>query len=167
MTRTDELKEIVKRDYNREDAWRMRQNPNLYWLETEKSIVSQMLPRKAARVLDIGCGRGDYLGMLAQVSREVVALDFADILLKDAQKKSNPKVTDYILGDATSLPFAADSFDLVLAAQVIAHIPNPDAFLQEINRVLKKARKIDNKICAFPHAKFLSSLLILNSYKIQ
>ena len=136
-----EVKEFVKREYNREDAWRARENSDNYWLETEKTKVAEMLPKKVNRSLDLGCGRGDFLKILSEVSEEIVALDFAEILLKDAKGKNkrNPNAINYILGDAVSLPFTSNSFDFVLAIQVIGHIPNQDLVLKELNRVLRDA----------------------------
>ena len=40
-----------------------------------------------------------------------------------------------MFGDATTLPFPDDSFDLVLAIEVLEHVPGPEAALSELARV--------------------------------
>ena len=72
--------------------------------------------------------------------------------LKDYIKNKNLKLTD--LGndshldfkniDAQKTGFADESFNYVIASNMIHHIPFPMQFFKEINRILKKKRKINN-----------------------
>jgi SAM-dependent methyltransferase len=73
------------------------------------------------RVLDLGSGAAPYAGLFPH--RHYVTAD----LFASAD----------VTCDATLLPFAAGSFDLVLCTEVLEHVPDPDAMLREIGRILK------------------------------
>ena len=78
------------------------------------------LPRPAARVLDLGSGEAPYASLFPH-ERYVTA---------DLQSDADVRC------DATTLPFAASAFDLVICTEMLEHVPDPDTTLQEIRRVL-------------------------------
>jgi SAM-dependent methyltransferase len=82
-------------------------------------------------VLDVGCGRGHLLDLLADAGvRGLHGLDAFDDV-------ASPRWA-YRSGDLTGrLPFADDSFGCVVAGEVIEHVPDPDHLLREIRRVLR------------------------------
>jgi ubiquinone/menaquinone biosynthesis C-methylase UbiE len=78
------------------------------------------------KVLDIGAGRG-YLQDLAP---DYTGLDISATARRFFHKK-------FVLGSATSMPFADSEFDGAWSIWVLEHVPNPEAALAEIRRVLK------------------------------
>lgn len=87
------------------------------------------------KILDVGAGTGRLAAYLAKRGANVVALDVSAEMLKLAKKKNgNIKI---IVGDAENLPFAADAFDVAVAAFLIVHLKNPARFFNEVYRVLK------------------------------
>lgn len=86
----------------------------------------------ARRVLDAGCGEGVvYRAMRARGFRgDWIGIDASAGAVDDARARS-PEVT-WICGTLDRLPFAPASFDTVLCAQVLEHIPNPHAALNGI-----------------------------------
>jgi len=81
------------------------------------------------RVLDVGCGTGELTRVLrAETGGTVVGLD-ADAGLLSAV---DPPV---VRGDATRLPFAADSFDLVVCQALLINLPDPETAVREFARV--------------------------------
>jgi SAM-dependent methyltransferase len=90
-----------------------------------------------ARVLDLGTGVGAMARQLAQryPGIELFALDRSPAQLERA-RQLHP-VAEYVLGDATELPFPAGSFDRVHASWVLEHVRDPVAVLREARRVLK------------------------------
>jgi SAM-dependent methyltransferase len=89
-----------------------------------------------SRVLDIGCGTGNYTGLLQKVSSaELFGVDPSQGMLDKASRK-NPQIT-FRQAEAAALPFAKDFFDFSYLTDVIHHIPDIVALFIEIERVLK------------------------------
>jgi ubiquinone/menaquinone biosynthesis C-methylase UbiE len=89
------------------------------------------------RVLDIGCGVGYGAFFLAGYgAKNIAALDLGALTLKYAKAHYPHPKLNYTQGNALMLPFQNGSFDFVFSSQVIEHVPDVDAFLQEIRRVL-------------------------------
>ena len=85
-------------------------------------------------VLDCGCGTGANSQRLSKEHYEVVGLDLSKkALLKARERYGSP---DFVLGDATRLPFRASSFDLIVCSDVLEHIPNDDKAINEISKIL-------------------------------
>jgi len=80
-------------------------------------------------LLDLGCGFGGYSKAFLDASANVIGLDLSPINTQD----KIPMVS----GDALILPFNDNSFDIVICASLIEHIPEPFLLLKEIYRVLK------------------------------
>lgn len=89
------------------------------------------------RVLDIGCGHADLLASTFARSRRTVGIDVdADALA------SNDVIRHRAAADAERLPFARASFDLVVMAWVLEHLPRPVAAFREIRRVLAPGGRV-------------------------
>lgn len=102
-------------------------------IRIEKSIF--LLANKK-KVLDVGCGDGQIGKMIKDKFRcEVFGIDVSMKSLELA-KKNGLKVKRSRVEE--KFPFASNSFDAVYAGEIIEHLFNPDAFIKEINRVLKK-----------------------------
>jgi SAM-dependent methyltransferase len=80
--------------------------------------------RTDLRVLDIGCGGKPYLPFVAPYARSYCGIDSA------------PGPTVDLVVAAEELPFADESFDLVICTQVLEHVQDPRKSLAEIYRVL-------------------------------
>jgi len=89
------------------------------------------------KILEIGCGPGALCESLHRwyPLSEVTGLDRDSNFIGFARSKS-PDI-EYILGDATSLPFASGSFDVTISNTVAEHI-EPSTFFGEQYRVLKE-----------------------------
>ena len=95
-------------------------DPSVRRIHAELRRLSNQVP-PADSVLDLGSGSAPYARLFPH-RRYVTADLFAD---------SNVRC------DALALPFADDAFDLVLCTEVLEHVPDPDATLQEIRRTLR------------------------------
>jgi len=86
-----------------------------------------------ARALEVGCGEGVIAQRLHHHFGQVVALDLPDAGLR-AHWRGVPG-PGFLHADAHHLPFADKRFDVVVAAEVLEHLPDPDRGLQELARV--------------------------------
>ena len=93
--------------------------------------------------LDIGTGPGLIPIMLAArvPGLRLTGVDLSEPMLQKARKAAEAAGVadrfDIRLGDAKSLPFSEQSFDLVLCNSLLHHLPAPLALLNEISRVSK------------------------------
>ncbi|BAL91827.1 putative methyltransferase [Actinoplanes missouriensis 431] len=91
-------------------------------------------------VLDIGCGTGRALPALAAAAGptgRVVGLDFTPDMLDAARKAGRDECATLLLGDARRLPVADAAADVLFAAGLVHHLPDPAAGLAELARVTR------------------------------
>ena len=99
------------------------------------------------RLLDLGCGGGRHAFEAARRGARVVALDtdrseLAQVTAVFAAMAEAGEIPDggsglAVSGDATCLPFDDGSFDKVIAAEVLEHLPADQIAMNEIARVLR------------------------------
>jgi len=94
---------------------------------------------KGLDVLDAACGTGRYALMLAEAGARVCGLDASEEMLAHAQRKATESAiaVDLHHGHLDALPFADESFDLVVSALALCHIPNLKPVMREFARVLR------------------------------
>ncbi len=101
-------------------------------------MVEQHVRRygRAHRALDIGCSAGTCTEMVlaASTAANVIGLD---ISLGALQRASRRRMHSVVADVAASLPFSSDAFDLIIAGELIEHLIDVDAFLNEIRRCLR------------------------------
>lgn len=115
--------------YSQAEIW--DKTPEPYQIQVKTDILD-LLPKDVGSILDIGCGDGFLTNALPE-DIDVVGIDISTQALKHVKRKK-------LVGSITDLPFQDNSFDLVMANDVIEHLPN-DLFkkgLQEIARVARK-----------------------------
>jgi SAM-dependent methyltransferase len=89
--------------------------------------------RSGSRVLDVGCGSGEFLGMLADAGAIPTGIDPARGMVDLA--RARVRGADLRVGLAESLPWPDASFDVVTAINALQFADDPDAALAEIARV--------------------------------
>ena len=112
-------------------------------MRSQKSIYDYLYRRigevaKGKDVLELATGPGMIARHIAALANHVVATDFAPKMIETARKAKNPENVRFEVADATSLRFMDESFDVVVIANALHIIPNPEKALAEIDRVLKK-----------------------------
>jgi ubiquinone/menaquinone biosynthesis C-methylase UbiE len=96
--------------------------------------------RAGLRVLDVGCGTGDYLRIMAPLVAPgpAVGVDLSATLIASARRRADPGQAhvSFQIGDACGLPFADAAFDRVVANQILLHLAEPWRAVREMRRVL-------------------------------
>ncbi len=104
-------------------------------------FVASLPPRSA--IIDVGCGHGRHAKPAARAGHRVIGVDLCRPLLvigNDASAKAMTAPIEWLVGDATSLPIRASTFDAALCVAVLHHLPSHDdrvAALSDVRRVLR------------------------------
>jgi SAM-dependent methyltransferase len=116
------------------DAW--YDTPRGSWIgEREWTMVRNALRLQPGdSVLDIGCGTGWFTRRAGAVATRVVGLDTDQRSLDFARRMSTDR-TEYLLGDATVLPFEDAAFDRVMSVAALCFVSDWKRALSEIVRV--------------------------------
>jgi len=93
-------------------------------------------------ILDVGCGPGFECAYVVKSGRAVVGIDFSPEMIREATRRY-PAIS-FRVADMTSLDFAPDSFDAVIARSSLHHVQKSQTpgVLLAIRRVLKKGGMI-------------------------
>jgi SAM-dependent methyltransferase len=105
-------------------------------------VLEHIGPVEGKRVLEIACGRGGFVKFLVSQGAKVIGADFSQVALQIAAAKltngnSVARGVPLTCADAQLLPFAANSFDIVISCETIEHLPDPGSALKEMGRVCR------------------------------
>jgi ubiquinone/menaquinone biosynthesis C-methylase UbiE len=158
-------------------AYWWRKNPSAcpysqrFWVEAPHPLITRSRLRDildleaGERILEIGPGTGYYTLDLAEwvsPGGSVEVFDIQQEMLDHTLARARERGVENVhatLGDAQSLPFEDDSFDAVVLVTVLGEIPDPDAALREIERVLRpRGRLVVGELFGDPHMVTLGKL---------
>lgn len=118
---------------------------NVYNKKTHTQLIEKVtsLISPSDNVLECACGTGMLTVPVAKICKNIIATDFSyKMLLKvNGKCKSMPNVAVQ-KADITNFDFPDESFDKVIAGNVIHLLDNPLSALQQLNRVCKSNGKI-------------------------
>jgi ubiquinone/menaquinone biosynthesis C-methylase UbiE len=113
-----------------------RQADRLTGLE-KAAILRLTLAKSPSRVIEVGCGWGRYLSLLAKSCEDVVGVDFSENMLRTAiERLVEAKSIHLVLADAEHLPFRSSVFDAACFIRSLKWIPNHTSALDEARRIL-------------------------------
>jgi ubiquinone/menaquinone biosynthesis C-methylase UbiE len=101
-----------------------------------EALLDRGLLAAGSRALELGCGAGTYVRVLAKRGHPVVGLDYSLPSLRRAVAADVPRVGRYVSGDASRLPFQDRSFQAVACIGVLQALEKPEPALAEIARIL-------------------------------
>jgi len=123
--------------------------------ERLREVLDLAQPQPADLALDVATGTGNTALALAPFVRRVIGLDLTREMLAHASRLTQERSVsnaEWVLGDASRLPFADDSFELYTVRAAPHHFTDFDGFLSEALRVLKPGGAAALVDCAPPTA---------------
>ena len=115
-------------------------NPNFLVLRSRRIVFEKwidQLPKRPLRILDIGGRYQPYRPLLEGRISQYVALDVLQTMLVD------------VVGSGECIPFAPDTFDLVIATQVFEYFSQPLVAARQVHTVLKPGGSMMMSVAAF------------------
>jgi ubiquinone/menaquinone biosynthesis C-methylase UbiE len=154
-----------------------RKNPSAcpysqrFWVEAPHPFITRarlrevMAPQPGERVLEVGPGTGyytldvaDWVGPDGGVEILDVQQEMLDHTMRRAAENGVGNITP-TLADATRMPYEDGSFDAAFLVTVLGEVPDQDAALHELARVLKPGgRLVVGELLGDPHYVTLSSM---------
>ncbi len=136
-----------------EDPAAVHENRRLH-----ETILHQQ-PAQVKRVLDVGCGAAWVAAHFADQGVEVYSMDVSTINPKRALEKHPFQGHLGVVADVFHLPFQEGVFDLIIASEIIEHVPDPKQFLAQLLPALAPGGKL---VITTPHDEKLAYSLCVH-----
>ena len=94
---------------------------------------------KPGRLLDVGCGMGEFAAGMAKLGWDAYGIDFDAAAIAVAERQAGLTVT---VGSLAEQNYPSESFDAITMSNVIEHVPNPIETFDECFRVLRKGGRL-------------------------
>ncbi len=110
-----------------------------------KVLAERLRIEPGATLLDVGSGTGIFLPLLLTKIGDqgvLVAIDYAEEMIKRVRVKDVNGRICYLQGDVASLPFGSELFDACVCYSSFPHFQDKPKALQEMNRVLKEGGRL-------------------------
>ena len=145
----NDLKQFYEQDALREIPESARRIEELRY----RMLISKV-PKGNKKVLDVGCGNGELICMLAEKGYKCVALDISENRLDKFRVKKLGVAQ--IQGDAMNIPLQDSSISIIICSEVLEHIKDYGGVINEMNRVLKPKGEI---IVSVPYKEELMEMV--------
>jgi len=111
------------------------QTTDAYVSQTERLLLKHVPVRRTERLLEVGCGEGGNLALMEVVPAGAVGVDLSRAKVSWANRHHGG--ARFACADAGRLPFPDETFDVVLCRDVLHHVPDKSAVVNEMVRVCR------------------------------
>jgi SAM-dependent methyltransferase len=128
--------------------------------EVAFQAVAEVQP---SSILEVGCGEGELaLRMLTELDATLVAVDQSERMVEITRSRG----VDARVADVQRLPFADSSFDAVVAAWMLYHVPDLALGIEELARVVRPGGRLVAATNASDHLKELFALAGIERWEL-
>ena len=106
-----------------------------------KTILKQ-IPLNAEKILDAGCGGGWLASKLKSTDKLLVSMDVSPTNPTNALENFPFDKHYAIVADVYNLPFKPDTFDCIVASEIMEHTVDPARFVEELVKIIKPGGKL-------------------------
>ena len=135
----DDYRQYYTDDYYKRWNYADRQHGrfSMYWFARRyfAALIREHAPDDGGRLLEMGCGMGHLLGLLQDDFR-CTGIDLIDYSIEQTRRNA-PKADVYKMDVAEIDQFEAGDFSAVVALHLVEHLPDPQATIRQVNRLLK------------------------------
>lgn len=109
-----------------------------------RAWADQVLPARGERAVDLGCGAGRFLDLLADRYDDVLAVDAAGKMVDLARERHAGRAIRYRVGDLREVtPENDGTFDLVFSVNTLHHLgADPQAYLAHVGRLVRPGGRV-------------------------
>ncbi|MGE0043489.1 MAG: class I SAM-dependent methyltransferase [Vicinamibacterales bacterium] len=138
---TDFVRRFQQADIRWMERWIIQTplHPGFWVRRRLRAAMTSESQRPFGVMLDAGCGQKPYAGLFTRVTK-YIGMEYAP----GSGYRGN---SADVYGDGAAIPLASASVDSVLCTEVLEHVPDPDAVMREIARVLKPGGVV---VCTAP-----------------
>lgn len=112
---------------------------------SKEPLIEVLTPSPTDRVLDVGCGTGQFVVAIAPLAAHATGADLTPAMLDKAraqQARAGVANVDWLQADSAHLPIADGAFDIVTSRSMLHHAADPAATLVEMRRVCAPGGRI-------------------------
>ena len=120
------------------DSWYEKEPGKTIDLIETECALSLLLPVNGRKILDVGCGTGNFTRKLSCLGYDVIGIDPSDVMVEKALKKG----LSCIKGYAEKLPFDDETFDGVISVAAAEFFQDRRKAINEMLRVVKRGGKV-------------------------
>ncbi|SHI47641.1 Methyltransferase domain-containing protein [Tangfeifania diversioriginum] len=124
-----------------------------------REYIASHISGKKGRILDVGCGKAWVAELFCPLGFEVISMDISLRNTSKALKKHPFENHHAVVADVFSLPFLNNTFDYIIASEIIEHVQNPATFIEKLFSVLKPG---GNLIITTPYKEKLQYSLCIH-----
>ena len=118
------------------DDWRAKSTGRYLDGRVKSLILDLTAPRVGERLLDVGCGSGEHLGLFRRKGCDVTGIDPSSFLLDQASQRLRSRA-ELRIGPAEDLPFSDNEFDIVTLINSLEFTDDPGLAVAEAIRVCR------------------------------